>query len=216
MKMLPKKTLAAVIAGAFIIAGVLSPFIVQAATSQQDRSAVEHRQVDPDKAAQRIADNFGLDKDTVLKYHTNGIAFRDIGRAALLANAANKSIDEVIGLKTSSNTWKDVAKTLNVTKDQLKTARNTIAANRLNAKLGFDKDTVMNLFEQGYKTRDVAMAGLLAQDTGKTIATVLDMKKINNTWRDVANSLGVDNATQKQDMQKLQQAFPNYFHKHHK
>ena len=36
------------------------------------------------------------------------------------------------------------------------------------------------------------MAAVLAKESGKDVQAVLDMKKINNRWSDVADQLGVD------------------------
>jgi uncharacterized SAM-binding protein YcdF (DUF218 family) len=207
MRLVSKKTVAAFVLGAFLITGVAVPFIAQAAQPEKTRPAMEQRKLDPDKAAQRLSETYGISKDTILTRINEGAGIRDINRAAFLAKASGKTFDEVLALKKSDNTWKDVAKTLNVTKEQTKATFNALAADRLNAKLGFDRDTVLGLINKGYKVRDIAVAGLLAENTDKTPASVLELKKINNTWRDVAHTLGVSDETFKQDMQKLRQAF---------
>lgn len=55
-----------------------------------------------------------------------------------------------------------------------------------------DESTALKLLKNGYHPRDIEVAGKLAKETGKDIQKVLDMKKINNRWEDVAKSLGVD------------------------
>lgn len=212
MRLVSKKTVAIFVLGAFVLAGAaLSPF-AQAAEAEKARPAVEKRQHDPAKAAQRLSETYGISKETILTRVNGGASIRDAHRAAFLAKASGKSFDEVLDLKTGGNTWKDVAKNLGVTKEQAKATHQGLSADRLSAKLGFDRATVLGLLEQGYKTRDIAVAGLLAENTGKTPASVLEMKRINNTWRDVAGSLGVSDETLKQDMLKLKQAFG---HKRH-
>lgn len=200
-----KKTLAAIAAGAFILVGVSTPFISQVLAADKERPAVHQQQADPDKVAQRLADTYGIDKDNIAKYLKNGVKPRDINRAAFLAKASGKSLDEVMAAKTADNNWKAVAKQLGVTREQIKATRNDLASTRLEAKLGLNKETTLNLLSQGYKPRDVAFAGVLSQNTGKAIDSILDMKKINNTWGDVAQELGVDKTTLKQDMQKMHQ-----------
>lgn len=206
MRLVGKKTVAAFVLGAFLITGAAVPFIAQAAQPDKDRPALEQRKIDPDKAAQRLSETYGLSKDTILARMNDGAGIRDINRAAFLAKASGKTFDEVLALKKSDNTWKDVASTLGVTKEQTKATFNALAADRLNANLGFDRNTVLGLMNEGYKVRDIAVAGLLAENTDKTPASVLELKKINNTWRDVAHTLGVSDETFKQDMQKLRQA----------
>ena len=162
--------------------------MAQAAQGDKDRPGFGQRQVDPDKAAERLAEVFGIDKATVLDHYNNGVKFRDIGRAAFLAKASGKTLDDVLALKTADNKWRDVAKTLGITKEQAKATHRALTADRLSAKLGFDRQATLGLLDNGYRPRDVAVAGLLAGNTGKTSQEILDMKKINNTWRDVADS----------------------------
>ncbi|MDT8902771.1 hypothetical protein [Anaeroselena agilis] len=207
MRLVSKKTVAIFVLGAFVLAGAALSPLAQAAGPEKTRPAIEKRQFDPDKAAQRLSETYGIAKDTVLARLNNGANIRDVNRAAFLAKASGKTLDEVLDLKTGDNNWKDVAKTLGVTREQAKATFRGLSADKLNAKLGFDRATVLGLLEQGYKSRDIAVAGLLAENADKTPASVLEMKKINNTWRDVAQSLGVSDETFKQDMLKLRQAF---------
>lgn len=215
MKILSKKALAGVLAGAFILAGAAAPFIVSAAeyNERDNRPACQqgqHQKPTPEQMAQRLSEDFGVSQDSILQYQAKGMNFRDISRAAFLANASGKSMDEVISYKTADNTWRDVAGTLGITKEQMKAARQNIVAIRLNAKLGMDKEAALELLQQGYHPRDIAMANELAQNTGSSINDVLNEKKINNTWRDVANNLGVDADTFQQDLKNVQPAFPHH------
>ncbi|MDR3560005.1 MAG: hypothetical protein P4N59_01000 [Negativicutes bacterium] len=214
MKLLAKKTIVVIAASTFILAGVAAPFMVYADQSENQRPAFSQRHVDPDKAATRLSETYGIDKATVINYFNQGVGFHTLSRAAFLAEASGKPLDDVLALKTADNSWRDVAKTLNITREQMKATRNNLTSNRLSTALGLDKQTTLGLFDQGYKARDVAMAGLLAQNTDQSIDNILSMKKINNSWRDVATTLGVDQDTLKQDMQKMHQAFPRG-HKHH-
>ncbi len=214
MRLVSKKTVAVFVLGAFVLAGAALSPLAQAAEGGKARPAHEKRQHDPDKAAQRLAETYGISKDTILARVNAGANVRDLNRAAFLAKANGKTFNEVLDLKTGDNTWKDVAKTLGVTKEQTKAAFHALSADRLSAKLGFDRATVLGLLEQGYKTHDIAVAGLLAENADKTPASVLEMKKINNTWRDVAGSLGISDETLKQDMLKLRQAFGH--NRHHR
>lgn len=54
-----------------------------------------------------------------------------------------------------------------------------------------DKAKVLSLMENGYRPHDISMAGILADKSKKSVDSVLDMKKINNRWKDVASSLSV-------------------------
>ncbi|MEN6413370.1 MAG: hypothetical protein ABFC84_11545 [Veillonellales bacterium] len=219
MKILSKKTLAGILAGTFILAGASAPFLVNAAENNDRDSRPAYRQCQhqkptPEQMAQRLSEDLSVSQDSILQYQAKGMNFRDISRAAFLANASGKSMDEVISYKTTDNTWRDVAEKLGITKEQIKAARQNIAAARLNTKLGMDKEAVLDLLQQGYHPRDIAMANELAQNTGSSINDVLNEKKINNTWRDVADNLGVDSDTFKQDLQDVRPAFPHHWGGH--
>lgn len=195
------------VAGTFIIAGAASPFIVQAAETEKTPSAYhqrqEKKQMSPEEAAKRISNTFGIDQSTILNYNNNGMSFKDIGKAAFLAKAGGKSIDSVISKKTADNNWKDVAQSLGITKEQIKAAHQDMAANQLNKRTGIDKKAALNLLKDGYRPHDIGMASQLANATKKPIKDVLSLKKINNTWSDVAKKLGIDAETFKKDFKGM-------------
>ncbi len=206
MKIVNRKTIAAMVAGTFIIAGAASPFIVQAAEEQETPSAYHQKearkQLDPQIASKRISETFGIEQSVVLKYNNNGMSFKDIGKAAFLAKAGNQSIDSVISKKTADNNWKDVADSLGITKEQIKTAHQDLAADQLNKRTGIDKKAALSLLQDGYQPHDIGMASQLATASKKPIKNVLALKKINNTWSDVAAQLGIDAETFKKDFKK--------------
>ncbi len=209
MKIVNKKTIATMVAGTFIIAGAATPFIAQAAKTQETPSAYHQKetkkQLDPQIASKRISDTFGIEQSVVLKYNNNGMSFKDIGKAAFLAKAGNKSIDNVISQKTADNNWKDVAESLGITKEQIKTAHQNLAADQLNKRTGIDKKSALNLLQDGYRPYDIGMASQLATASKKPIKNVLALKKINNAWSDVAAQLGIDAETFKKDFKNAEQ-----------
>lgn len=195
------------VAGTFIIAGAASPFLVQAAETEKTPSAYhqkqERKQMSPEAAAKKLSNTFGIEESAILNYNNNGMSFRDIGKAAFLAKAGDKSIDSVISQKTADNNWKDVAESLGITKEQIKAAHQDMAANQLNKRTGLDKKTALNLLKDGYHPHDIGMASQLANATKKPIKDVLSLKKINNTWSDVAKKLGIDAETFKKDFKGM-------------
>lgn len=216
MNLSAKKKILGVTTAVAIMAGTLSPFVVQASPQNDngDRPAfVQHHRFNKDQLAQNIFDTFGVDKQEVLQYEQNEVRPHDLFKAAFLAKAGQKSLKEVMQTKTFDNTWKDVAASLGISKEDMKAARNDIAATRLENKLQISKDTSLDLLQQGYRSRDIAVANSLANNTGKSISDILAAKKINNTWADVAASVGVDDAAFQQDMQTIHQALrPAGFH----
>lgn len=219
MRILSKNTIAAMVAGTFIMAAAASPFIVQASEIKQPSNGqhqkFEKHTISPEQSAQHLFDAFGIDKATILHYNSTGMNFKDISRAAFLANASGKSLEDIISHKTVNNSWKDVATTMGITKEQTHAARQNMIANGLNKKIGLDKQTTLDLLNQGYHPQDIAMAGQLAKNTNKQISEVLSLKKINNRWSDIATIVGVDKETFKSDMKTLGHGFGPKGHKQH-
>lgn len=150
------------------------------------------REVGPAEAAERISDAFGVDKDEVQKAIEAKRDFRDIGRAAMLAKVSGKSFAEVLELKKTDNTWRDVERGLGVKHEQMRDAFCELEARHLSEQSAVDQETALRLVKDGYEGHDIRAAAILAKESGKDIQSVLDMKKINNHWHDVAKALGVD------------------------
>jgi hypothetical protein len=211
MKLWNRKTVIGLALGALIMAIAINPFIVQAAPGcEYGTPGLTQQHFDPDKIAEKLSTIFGVDKDEILEYHTRGVKFIDLGRASLLAKASGQPLQKVMAAKTFDNNWKDVATALGVSREQIKATRQDIASTMLEEKLSISKQQALRLMQQGYRGRDIAVANELAQTTGKSIEDVLAMRQINNTWYDVALTLGVDDNTFRQDLQKLRTAFPHF------
>jgi hypothetical protein len=209
-----KKNMVALVAGAIILTGAMGTYIIHAyPRADTGRAGIHRQQINPDQAAQRIADKYGIDKTELLSYQAKGIRFRDLSRAAFLARVSNQPLQKVMSLKSDKNTWKDVAQSLGITKEQAIATRQDLMATRLESKLNIPKQNSLELLQQGYRGKDIAVANELAKNTGKSVIDILSMRKINNTWHDVALTLGVDDTTYKQDMKNIRDAFPHRNHR---
>ena len=200
MKMMTKKMVAGMAAGAVLLMGGLT-YVQAAQDNGAEQSRLErqgkpgHRQppqMNKDKAAQRIADTFRVDKEEVLTALNNNADFRDVGHAAMLAKISGKSFKDVLAMKTKDNHWSDVQKSLGISREQMKNEMDGLTAARIAERGNVTVDTAKALLKAGYHERDIQAAGFLAKASGREIQSVLDMKKINNRWEDVAKSLGVD------------------------
>jgi len=212
MKICSKKAITAMLAGTCIMAAAASPFIAQASEIQQQppttqNQKMQRHQINPEQAAERLSANFGIEKATILQYSAKGVSFKDIRRAAFLANTSGKSLDDVMSYKKPDNTWKDVATTLGITKEQMKAAHQNMMVNRLSQKTGLEKQTALDLLQQGYHPRDISIASKLATSSNKPILDVLSLKKINNRWSDVATTLGVAKETLKSSDHEMRHCF---------
>lgn len=158
----------------------------------QGQPGMPMREVAPAEAAERIAAAFGVDQEAVQKAIEDGRDFRDIGRAAMLASVSGKSFDEVLSCKTDDVTWRGVEKQLGITREQVRAGYCAMEARHLAEQDVLDRETALKLIQDGYDTHDIRMAAALAKASGKDIQNVLDRKRINNRWHDVARELGVD------------------------
>ncbi len=145
-----------------------------------------------DDIAKQLHDTFGVNEKEVKAALDERKDFRDIGQAAMLSKISGKSFKDVMAMKTDDKHWPEVGKALGVTREQISAQMNEMTATRMAERGNVDKDTALKLLNNGYQPRDIGMAGKLAKISGKDIQAVLDMKKINNHWGDVAEQLGVD------------------------
>jgi hypothetical protein len=210
MKIVSKKNMLALLTGTLLFAGAMNPYIVQAAAGDassgqnppvQQRLAAHPPQINPEKAAQNIAEIFSVSKEEVLAYQTAHPGdFRDIFHGALLAKTSGKNFQDIMSMKTNKNTWKDVEGTLGITPEQLKDTQYDLISTHLEKKLHISKDTSRTLLKQGYHPDDIAAAGVLAKESNKSITDLLAMRKINNSWQDIAKTLGIAEKTFFSDM----------------
>ena len=200
MKKYAKKVVAGMIAGTMLLVGSLT---VSAAQSEENvpqhqfeqknmHRPMHHMKMDKEKAAQRIAEIFQVNKDEVLAAMNERKNFNGIGQAAMFAKISGKSFHDVMEMKTTSNHWKDVQQELGITQEQITAERYGFVAGHLAKQGNIDKDTACDLLKKGYQSKDIRFAAMLAKQAGKDIQDVLDMKKINNHWKDVAKELGID------------------------
>ena len=203
MKAMKKKFIAGIVAGAVLTGIGFSTMNVKAAENtekpdnppqMQKGRMPQHPQpkMSADEAAKRIHETFGTDEKEVKEAVTEGRDFRDIGQAAMLAKISEKSFQDVLAMKTEGKNWQEVAKSLGVTREQVGEQMRLMQAMHIGQKGDVDKDTALSLLKNGYEPRDIERAGILAKTAGKDIQSVLDMKKINNKWTDIAAQLGVN------------------------
>lgn len=201
MKITQRKMIAGIVAGLVLTAG---GFGVLSAQSQSQNGA-QHRmfakgerpdgqmpQMDASEAAKHIAETFGVDESQVKNAIENKKDFRDIGQAAMIAKVSGKSFDEVMALKTDDKNWRDIGESLGVTREKVEEVRQSMTAQHLSQDGDIDESKALSLLKKGYEPRDIDCAAALAKASGKDIQSVLDRKKINNRWGDVAKELGVD------------------------
>lgn len=203
MKGMKQKFIAGIVAGAVLTGIGISATSVKAAENAEDqknpsqvqRGRIPHHpqvRMSADDAAKHVHETFGVDEEEVKAAITAGKDFRDIGQAAMLSKISEKPFKDVLAMKTEGKNWQEVAKELGVTRDQVEGQMRSMQAMHIGQRGNVDQDVALALLNDGYRSRDIECAGILAQAAGKDIQSVLAMKKINNKWSDVAAQLGVD------------------------
>lgn len=210
---LAKKAIVLALAGAFIVTGIgitqLPHSVALAATQKLEQK--DHRQssdFNPEVMAQNIQDSFGIDKQVILDYNKQGWKMHDLHRAALFAYASEKPISDILNAKTMTNDWKDVGESLGVTREKMHTVMQTIMSKKMATNLDVDSAVISSFLSQGYHPRDIAMAVTLSKHSAKTIDEVINMKKINNRWSNVATALGISDEDYKQYQDSVRQCLP--------
>lgn len=186
------KLFAGLLSGVFLVA---SSFSVYAAEKDSEDAEVfvmhkrpELSQEQAKEFAEEIANFYGVnvsEVETALSEHTY---FEDIRHAATLAKISGKSFAEVLAMKAD---WWQVADKLGITPEQINKELDEEMFMSISNDVGVDKNIIAKLWQDGYNPHDIYMAGMIAKLSGKNIKNILDKRKINNTWHDVAKEFNV-------------------------
>ena len=200
-----KKMIAGIVAGAVLLGGGLGTLSAQAESNseqarqgrpphdrQQGQSRHPQVQMSAQEASKHVAETFGVSQSEVKEAIEAKEDFRDIGQAAMYAKISGKSFKEVLSLHKNQQDWREIGKSLGVSHAQVREAMLEMRAMHIGQKGLLDQKRALALLKNGYQSQDITMAAILAKESGKDIQAVLDMKKINNRWSDVADQLGVD------------------------
>ena len=182
-----KKILAGLLSGALLLTGAQALANPPEPPPQEDWQEQETANVD--NWAKYISEKYGVDAAQVETAFKDGVHIEDIKNAAVLAKLSGKSFSEVLVMKVD---WAQVAEKLGVTREQLEAFYEQERDEHFAKRAGIDVKTWQSLIKDGYEPHDIMIAGKIAQASNKNIKSVLDKRKINNKWEDVAKSFGVD------------------------
>ncbi len=188
MRNFTKKFLVGLLGGAMLFAGTQA-FAAQPEMADRDNSWQEEAATKIGGWAKYFSDKYGIDSAQIEKALNDGVHIDDVRNAAILAKLSGKNFSDVLAMKVD---WPQVAEKLGVTHEQIKNFYEQERDEAFAKRAGIDVQTFKSLIKDGYRPRDIDIAGRIAKASGKNIKTVLDKRKINNTWDDVAKSFGVD------------------------
>ena len=194
-----KKLIAGLLSGAILFTGGLAMNDVQAAErptkNVQQTDTKKHRErpqmteAQINEAAKNLADMYGVSQAEVATALKDHVHFGDIEQAAMLSKISGKSFSAVLAMKCD---WWQVAEKLGVTQEKYDALMKEQMTNRLVEDSKLDKKTVESLLNDNYDPRDIHIAGIIANESGKNVKTILAKRKINNSWKDVAQEFNVD------------------------
>ena len=201
MKRFTKQLIADITVGACLLGGGIGAYTASAADNSVAQKGPARQgfrqmpQVNKEEFAAKVAKDFGVKQDEVLKALDNETDLRDIGHAAILAKISGKSFATVLAMKSD---WRDVEKKLGVTAEDIRKEQARATALRVAERGNLETAVAEQLLSEGYSPMDIEIAARIADASGKDINTVLAARKINNQWRDVAKDFGVDEQTLRQ------------------
>ncbi len=188
MRNFSKKIIAGLLGGALLFTGVQT---FAAPDTAPDKDAPRHMMKvrDDGKLAKHLSEKYGVDAAQVESALKDGVHIEDVKTAAVLAKLSGKSFSEVLTMKVD---WPQVAEKLGISREEVKKFLEQERDEALAKRTGLDVNTLQSLIKDGYDPRDIDIAAKIAKASGKNVKTVLEKRKINNTWEDVAKSFGVD------------------------
>ena len=152
-----------------------------------------------DEQARHVAQTFGVSETEVNREIEKKTDLYDIGYAAMLAKISGKSFSDVIRMKTKEKDWQEIIDALGITKEAFYAQVTEMVVMHINIRSGVDGNTARALLQKGYGPHDIEMAGIIAKAAHKDIRSVLDRRRDNNSWENVADEFGVDQNLLKSD-----------------
>lgn len=167
------------------------PYTADDCRPHHARDGFHRGSIDADRAAASIAENYGIEETIVQRYLDDGWHPRAIEQGCLLADLSGQSLDTIMDTKAQGLSWQQVAASFNVTQDNIANARAKSFAQDFAQRHDMNEYTARRLLEDGYHPDDIAIANAIAKRSDTPIYKVISMRKINNTWQDVAHEVGL-------------------------
>ena len=188
MRNFKRKLLAGILSGALIFTGAQA---LAAPDEPDEPDAVWQEEAAANRGgwAKYFAEHYGVDAAQIEQALNDRVHIEDIRSAAILAKLSGKNFSDVLAMKVD---WPQVADKLGVSHEQVRKFYDDERDEFFAKRTGLDVNTFKGLLKDGYHPRDIDIAARIAKASGKPVKSVLEKRKINNTWGDVAKSFGVD------------------------
>ena len=177
-----KKVLIGLLSSAIFINGSFSAY---AANNEENVPP----KVNLNEMAKEISSQYDVNEKEVLAALNEQRSLDDIYYAAIFAKVSGKSFRQVFAMKSD---WFDVMQALGISKEKYEATVLELMAKDISERSNVSEAEVKKLLNNHYHPRDIRIAGRLAKAAGKNVQSVLDMKKLNQRWIDIADELKVD------------------------
>lgn len=170
-------------------------------TQQTEMKMDKHPQVQmsADEQAKYVSEVFGVSETEVKQEIAKKTDLFDIGQGAMLAKLSGKPFPSIMQMKAKGKDWPQIVDTLGITDKQLQAGLMDMAVLHISMRGDVDENTARDLLQKGYEPHDIEMAGVIAKAAHKDIVSVLNQKKDNKGWGEIADEFGVDKNMLKSD-----------------
>lgn len=210
-----KKTLSIALAGAFLLTSAAAyqmPGLSSAAPYQMQHAdkmpSHMNKMFNETNFAQAIAAEYNVKQTDVEKALQNGWRPFQLQRAAFIAYASDKSLNDVLSDRDKVSSWQELDEKYGLTPEKHDQAMRQLHCKRIADMTGVTETKLNALIDDGYYMHDITMAALIANEANRSIDDVISQKKINNSWFDIAESFGMN----PDDLsEKMHQCRPHHF-----
>ncbi|MDL2280277.1 hypothetical protein LJC10_00290 [Selenomonadales bacterium OttesenSCG-928-I06] len=190
------KVLSLLVVFAFLFSLVGMTADIQAKNKETTNPPMKREIKDPpvyniDQASERLANMFEVDKSTILNYCVEGYKVRELYIIGIITKASGRSFKEVMALKTPDNNFFTIAKELGVSQEDAISISEELSLEEVVEYLQIDRAVFDNLVAENYRYRDIVLAGIVSKHAKKPISEIVLLKKINNTWFEVAADFNI-------------------------
>lgn len=182
MKFLKKKILTGLLSTAIVFNGFSFAYAADDNENKQPK-------VNLSEMAKEIAEQYDVNDQEVLNALKENRSLDDIYYAAIFSKVSGKSFRQVFSMKSD---WFDVMQALGITREKYDETVLELMIKDISRRSEVSESEVKKLLEKKYRPMDIRIAGRLAKASGKKVQDILDMKKINQRWTDIADELKVD------------------------
>lgn len=147
-------------------------------------------QLSKTEAAAKLQANYGYRYSEMLHLLDIGHSYNELNQACLYAYLADVPVEKVLQLRQPT-TWGRVRVQLGLTPKAYAEKYMQYQVNYLATDSNLDKETILKYLKQGYLLQDILHSAKLAEQTNKSLETILPLRTVTCDWQQVEQKLGL-------------------------